>query len=149
MRSHLRLLGRQRLQGQVLIWVALMLPLFLSIIGLAIDGGIAFAERRELQNDADGAARAGAMQIDQQIYRSSGGATVVLDQNAARAAAATYLVSQGSKFIATIDVQLGRIDVRLTRTMPTAFVRLVGINTMQMTAIAEARPRHGIVGQAP
>lgn len=149
MKSRLRLLGRQRRQGQVLIWVALMLPLFLSIIGLAIDGGIAFAERRELQNDADGAARAGAMQIDQQIYRSSGGASMVLDQNAARAAAATYLVSQGRKFAATIDVQPGRIDVRLTRTMPTAFVRLVGISTMQLTAIAEARPRHGIVGQAP
>ena len=149
MKSRLRLLGHQRLQGQVLIWVALMLPLFLSIIGLAIDGGIAFAERRELQNDADGAARAGAMQIDQEVYRSSGGATVVLDENAAHAAATTYLESQGIKSTATIDVQPGRIDVRLTRTMPTAFVRLVGISTMQMTATAEARPRHGIAGQAP
>ena len=149
MRSRLRMVGRQKQQGQVLIWVALMLPLFLSIIGLAIDGGIAFSERRELQNDADGAARAGAMQIDQQVYRSSGGATVVLDQSAARAAATTYLEGQGIGSTATIDVQSGQIDVRLTRTMPTAFVRLVGISTMRMSAIAEARPRHGIAGQAP
>ncbi len=149
MRSCLHLLGRQRRQGQILIWVALMLPLFLSIIGLAIDGGIAFAERRELQNDADGAARAGAMQIDQQIYRSSRGATVVLDQNAAHAAAIDYLSSQGSTFTAKVDVQSGQIDVQLTRSMPTAFVRLVGISTMRMSATAEARPRHGITGQAP
>lgn len=149
MRSRISLFGRRKQQGQVLIWVALMLPLFLSIIGLAIDGGIAFSERRELQNDADGAARAGAMQIDQQIYRSSGGATVVLDQNAARVAAVDYLSSQGGKFTATVDVQPGQIDVRLTRTTPTAFVRLVGIDTMQLTATAEARPRHGIAGQEP
>lgn len=149
MRSRLRLLGRQRHRAQVLIWVAVMLPLFLSVIGLAIDGGLAFSERRELQNDADGAARAGAMEIDQQSYRSSGGASLVLDQSAARAAATEYLISQGTGSAATIDVEPTRIVVQLSRTMPTAFVRLVGISTMRIAATAEARPRHGISGQAP
>ena len=51
--------------GQALVWTAVMLPLFLSVIGLAIDAGTIFDARRELQNVADSAARAGAMQIDQ------------------------------------------------------------------------------------
>gem|GEM_PF-5201525 len=53
--------------GQLVVWTAVMLPLFLSVIGLAADGGIAFGARRELQNVADSAARAGAMQVDQRV----------------------------------------------------------------------------------
>jgi len=33
---------------EAVIWVAVMLPLFLSAIGLSIDGGVVFAARREL-----------------------------------------------------------------------------------------------------
>ena len=42
--------------GQAIVWVAVMMPFFLSVVGLAIDGGIVFSARRELQNVADSAA---------------------------------------------------------------------------------------------
>ena len=80
--------------GQAIVWVAVMLPLFLSIVGLAIDGGIVFSARRELQNVADGAARAGAMQIDERAYRESAGQRLVLDTDGARQAAGAYVARQ-------------------------------------------------------
>ncbi|MDE3075991.1 MAG: pilus assembly protein, partial [Chloroflexota bacterium] len=66
-------LWRAKQPGQALIWTAVMMPLFLSMIGLTIDGGQVFDGRRQLQNLADAAARAGATQIDQQAYRASSG----------------------------------------------------------------------------
>ncbi len=95
-----RLAVRQR--GQLIVWTAVMLPLFLSIVGLAIDGGLVFAARRELQNAADAAARAGAMQIDEGVYRESSGATVALDRGRARAIAAEYLAGRGTSLEASI-----------------------------------------------
>lgn len=133
--------------GQVIAWVAVMLPLFLSIVGLAIDSGTVFDARRELQNVADSAARAGAMQIDQGTYRQSSGATVVLDVPAARQAAAEYVSSQGHGFAASIDVQPTRVVVQVSRNVPTTFLRLMGIHTVRITASAPAAARYGIAGE--
>jgi Flp pilus assembly protein TadG len=135
-------------RGQVIVWVAVMLPLFLSIVGLAIDGGTVFDARRELQNVADSAARAGAMQIDQGVYRQSSGATVVLDIPAARQAAAAYLSSQGQGFAATIDVEPKRVVVQVSRNVTTSFLRLVGIRDVRITASSPAAPRYGITGES-
>jgi Flp pilus assembly protein TadG len=133
--------------GQALAWVAVMMPLFLSVVGLAIDGGTVFDARRELQNVADSAARAGAMQIDQGVYRQSSGATVVLDPVAAREAAAEYVSSQGSGFSATITVGSKTVVVQVSRNVSTSFLRLVGISTVHITASAPAAARYGIQGE--
>ena len=95
--------GAQR--GQVIVWTAVMLPLFLSVIGLALDGGLVFAARREAQNAADAAARAGAMQIDERAYRESGGTRVVLELGRARATAAEYLAGYGTSLTASVAAE--------------------------------------------
>ena len=136
------LAGKQ--SGQLIVWTAVMLPLFLSVVGLAADGGIIFSARRELQNVADSAARAGAMQVDQRVYRESSGATVVLDQAVAREVAAQYVVSQGTGLAATIGAEPQQVVVQLGRDVPTSFLRLVGINTMRITATARASVRYGV-----
>lgn len=133
--------------GQALVWVAVMLPLFLAVIGLSIDAGTVFDARRELQNVADSAARAGAMQIDQSAYRASSGTTVVLDPATARQAAAQYVGSRGPGFAATIDVEPTSVIVQVSRSVPTSFLRLVGIGTVRITATAPAAPRFGIQGE--
>ena len=133
--------------GQALAWVAVMMPLFLSVVGLAIDGGTVFDARRELQNVADSAARAGAMQIDQGIYRQSSGTTVVLDPAVAREAAAEYVSSQGHGFSATITVGSKTVVVEVSRNVSTSFLRLVGISTVHITATAPATARYGIQGE--
>lgn len=142
-----RLLSAQ--SGQVITWVAVMLPLFLSVIGLAIDGAIVFSQRRELQNVADSAARAGAMQIDQHAYRDSSGASLVLDVGAARQVAGEYLASQAPGVGATIDAEPGRVVVQVHQEVATSFLTLVGINTVEISAIAIAEVRHGIAHGQP
>ncbi len=135
--------------GQALVWAAVMLSLFLSVIGLSIDAGTIFDARRELQNVADSAARAGAMQIDQNTYRASSGATVMLDPAAAHAAAAQYVESQGTGFTVAIDVASQRVVVQVSRSVPTSFLRLVGIGTVRVSATAPAVPRYGIQNANP
>lgn len=130
--------------GQVIVWVAVMLPFFLSVVGLAIDGGIVFSARRELQNVADSAARAGAMQIDQGVYRDTSGATVVLDMVPAREVATEYVAGQGSGLTATIAAEPQRVIVQARREVPTSFLRLVGIDTVRVNATATAGVRYGI-----
>lgn len=121
-----------------------MLPLFLAVIGLAIDGGLVFDARRELQNVADSAARAGAMQIDLRLYRESSGATVALDAGAARRVAADYVAAQGPGLAATIGTEPRRVVVHVSREVPTSFPRLVGITTVQIGATAPAEVRYGV-----
>lgn len=135
--------GPSSQRGQAIVWVAVMLPLFLAVVGLAIDAGIVFAARRELQNAADAAARAGAMQVDEQTYRASSGATVVLDQLAARGVAAEYAAQQGVR-VAAIAVEPQRVVVEVSRDVPTSFLRLVGVATVRVTATAPAEVRYGI-----
>jgi uncharacterized membrane protein len=130
--------------GQAILWVVVMLPLFLSVIGLTMDGGIVFGARRELQNVADSAARAGAMQVDQEAYRASSGSSIVLDVEAAQQVAAEYVAGQSRHVSATIEAEPRRVMVRASREVPTGFLRLVGINTVRITATAHADVRYGI-----
>jgi Flp pilus assembly protein TadG len=130
--------------GQLLVWVAVMLPLFLSVVGLAMDAGLVFAARRELQNAADGAARAGAMQIDIDAYRQSSGEKLVLDQSKALQAAAEYVANEPADMTATIEADGEGVLVEARRDVPTSFLQLIGVKTVQISATAPARPRYGI-----
>jgi Flp pilus assembly protein TadG len=126
-----------------------MLPLFLSIVGLALDGGLVFAARREAQNAADAAARAGVMQIDERVYRESGGTRVVLDTGRARAVAAEYLAGYGTSLTASVAAEPERLVVQVSRDVATSFVRLVGIGTVRVAATAAGEARHGIERGSP
>jgi Flp pilus assembly protein TadG len=142
--SGLRCLVRNGESGQAIVWVAVMLPLFLSAIGLSIDGGVVFAARRELQNAADGAARAAAAQVDLRIYRETGGRSVVLDVPRARQAAVGYLAGRSSDVTAAVDAQPRRVVVQVSRETPTAFLRIVGLSTVHIEATAPVEVRYGI-----
>jgi Flp pilus assembly protein TadG len=120
-----------------------VLPLFLATVGLAADGGLVFAARRELQNVADSAARAGAQQIDVRAYRESRGRSVVLDEAAAHRVA-TEFASQVADLDVRVDLETQRVRVQVSRDTPTSFTRIVGIETVRLTASATAEVRHGI-----
>ena len=133
-----------RLSGQAIVWAAVMMPLFLSVIGLAIDGGVAFKAQRQLQNVADGAARAGAMQIDQPAYRASGGTALQLDPDKAKQVAAAYVSGQSTDVSGQVTADPQQVIVSLKQQVPTTFIQIVGINSMQIEAVAPARIRAGI-----
>ncbi|MCC6387449.1 MAG: hypothetical protein IT302_08710 [Dehalococcoidia bacterium] len=128
-------------EGQVLVMVALMMVGVVSVVGLVSDGGLVFAQRRDLQNVADAAAAAGAMQIDEAAYREAG--TVLLDEQQARDVAASYLEGEGDlEYV--VFVLPARIEVSVSRQASTGFLRVIGINGVEVSAIASAEPRFGV-----
>jgi Flp pilus assembly protein TadG len=142
---------RRRFAAQALVWFTMTLPLFLSITGLAIDGGVLLASRRQLQSVADGAARAGATRLDLNRLRGSGGAEVQLDQALAREAASAYLGERLSRELTwqaspTAQVEVGTRHVRvlIQGTLRTAFLRVVHIDSVAVEASAAAEVQYGI-----
>ena len=142
---------RRRL-AQALIWFALVMPVFVSIAGLAIDGGVLLMSRRELQSAADGAARAGATRLDMQRLRDSAGTDVQLDQPLAATTAQAYLneVFATSRLTlqqpprAQVDVGARRVHVLVHASVQTAFLRIVHIDTAPLEADAYADVQFGI-----
>ena len=141
----------RRQPAQALVWFTLALPLFLSVAGLAIDGALALAARRELQSLADGAARAGATQVDVGLLRASGGQQVQLDVPRAYGATHAYLDERlprerpvGSEVAREVDVRPAWVRVALQTSVPTAFLRIVRIDSVPIGAGGLANAESGI-----
>jgi uncharacterized membrane protein len=120
----------------------MMLLGLLALAALVIDGGLLFAERRDLQGLADGAARAGAMAVDEDVLRETG--AVRLDPAAAQAAAERYLETTGVEGTVRIDADTLSVTVDLQESRPTLMMGLLGVRTVDVAAHAVARPRVGI-----
>ena len=148
----MRRIPRRQSQAQALVWLALAIPMLLSVAGLAIDGGVLLDERRQLQSVVDGAARAGAAQMDMPRLRASGGSDVQLDPTLASRAARTYVdqaLATGTQYWHTppeVGVEVGtrRIHVTMRARLPTAFLRIVDINEVLVEAVAVADVQYGI-----
>ena len=136
--------GRRAESGQAIVWTAVMLPLLLSVVGLAADGGLVFNSRLRLQRVADGAARAGATQVDAAAYRAGGGSTVALDPARARRVASEYLADSGLELAGTVIADARRVVVEVTHEAPTGFLRIVGIESVRISATAPAELRAGV-----
>jgi hypothetical protein len=122
-----------------------MLPLFLAVIGLALDGGHLFVARATLQAVADASARAGAVRLDVgRMYREGAGA-VLLSPDEAAAAARAYAAYHGlpsESIDATADDQV--VIVQLHQDVPTVFVKVVRIDTITIRASSTAGARYGV-----
>jgi Putative Flp pilus-assembly TadE/G-like len=145
---------RQHQRGQVIVWAAVMVPLlFLPIVGLMIDAGILFDAKRDLQNVADGAARVGAMELDERYLRGldpdarNPTGYVRLDPGAARDQAQAYLrrIDVGGISM-DIDAQTDHIEVVVHHTVRTSFLRLVRINSLTIHATGRAEPCAAVAG---
>jgi Flp pilus assembly protein TadG len=127
-------------RGQVALLVLGLSLVVFALAGLAVDGTRAFLARRSLQNSADAAALAGAAELRVETYYASGGRTVVLDQAAARRAAAARLGRRGLPAQAEITTAPGRIDVVIRSQTPTSFLGLVGVRAIPVATAARAAP---------
>jgi uncharacterized membrane protein len=147
---------RRAQSAQALVWLTLMLPLFLAMAGLAIDGAVLLTARRELQSVADGAARAGATEVDVAALRASNGEAVRLDAARATARAAAYLrdrlpreVHLQSEPSTSVSTTSTGVQVRISVEIGTAFLRAVHVDTFPVEATAAADVRHGIQQAVP
>jgi uncharacterized membrane protein len=145
--------ARTRFGAQALVWFTVSLPLFVAIAGLAVDGGVLLASRRELQSVADGAARAGATRLDLDRLRASGGSDVQLDQRQAVETAATYVNEQLTRElqwdatpVTALEASGRRMRVVIQGTLRTAFLRIVHIDAVPVEASATADVQYGIRG---
>jgi hypothetical protein len=132
---------RGKASGQTLIIVALAIIVLLSFVGLAFDGGRALSERRKMQNAAEAGALVGATEVgknsDQEdIYEQIERFAVTL--NGANSFSATYYSGSqpvGSEPGPPPSGSTGTC-VTATTTFQTAFMELVGIPTITISARA-------------
>jgi hypothetical protein len=113
-------------RGAVSIFLAVLVPGLLLIIGLAVDGGAKVAATQRANAIADEAARAGGQAID--VSAALAG-QVRVDPAAAVVAAQDYLTRndvQGSVTVVDGDT----LQVTTTITQPTTFLGLIGISAL-------------------
>ncbi len=125
------------------VWYVAIMPAFLLLIGLALDGGHLFVVRTEIQAVADGAARAAASQLDTSTsspLRADPTSPARLDTAAADRLARAYAASQGATVLnVTVDQQ--HVEVDVGRDVPTVFLRIAHRYSFWMEARGVAHPR--------
>lgn len=139
--------------GQIIVIFALALVVIIGMVGLVIDGGGAFAQRRAEQSVADVASLAGA---NAYMNRTGVGTATAAAIAAARASAArngyTHGVN-GATVGVTVALKSSGAVVRVAITAPHAntFARVMGMNTwdVSVTAGSEAAVVDTGVGAAP
>ncbi len=113
-------------RGAVAVFLAVLVPGLLLVVGLAVDGGAQVAATHRANAVADEAARAGGQALD--IGAALTG-QVRVDPAAAVAAAQDYLARSGVQ--GTVRVVDGdTLQVTTTVTEPTIFLGLVGITSL-------------------
>lgn len=130
----LRRLAADR-NGAVAVMVGLLLPLVVGVAALAIETGLWFAERRDLQNAADAAALSGAFEL------TAGRRTTVTQsaladgrRNAADAAFTVRTPPTSGRFIGNASA----VEVTVTRTQ-TLLLSALFMGDLQVGARAVAR----------
>lgn len=145
--------GRRSEQGQILVLFALAATALCAMLGLVLDGGDTFAQRRDEQNAADVAALAGA-----NAYLNSSGTVAARQATAASVAAAAATrngYTQGGDTTVTTSVSLlssgATVSVRITRPHQNGFARIIGLSSWDVTvdAAAMAGGVDTAVGSAP
>ncbi|HEX6288170.1 MAG TPA: pilus assembly protein TadG-related protein [Herpetosiphonaceae bacterium] len=148
--------SRRKPQGQALVTMAIFAVTLFIFVGLGIDSGMLYVERRHLQNVADAACLAATTEL------SLGGSS-----DEARVAANQYIISNmdenaeaafdlpetidflsttvGSGVSLTSGIQVSGSDVRVAVTFPafTYFMRLAGIETYNVMARARCDATSG------
>jgi Flp pilus assembly protein TadG len=127
--------------GSASIILVLITPALFAVAGLVVDGGRALNARQLAADQAEQAARAAADAVDIDAIRA--GSALAIDPLAARSAAERYLAAAGGS--GSVSVGPGSVTVTVTATTQTAFFAVIGINQINVTGSATARPARGIV----
>jgi Putative Flp pilus-assembly TadE/G-like len=132
-------------RGQILVLSALMMPVLVFVVALAVDVGFLFDYRRQAQTAADSGAQAAALQL-----YTTPSATFAALEAAARADTALNGFTHG---VDGIDVTLNRpplhgyyagnndyVEVVVTRPTPTFLMKILGPSLITVSASAVGGP---------
>ncbi|UOY00016.1 TadE/TadG family type IV pilus assembly protein [Blastococcus sp. PRF04-17] len=121
-------------RGSIAVFVAVLVPGLLLIIGLAVDGGAKVAATQRANAVADEAARAGGQALD--VSAALAG-QVRVEPIAAVAAAQNYLDRNGVEGqVSVVDGDTLQVTTRISQ--PTIFLGLIGISTFTVEGIGTA-----------
>ena len=147
-----------------MVFAALSMVVLFAFAGLAIDGGRAYAERRQQQNAADAAAMAGTHELERFVDGTDAGVIMkrvmkVAGENGSDPGsitcelvdeAATVLQECPSPGSATsLPPTASGVKVELSRTEETAFIRVVGPSQFTAAANATAQVQALLSGNSP
>lgn len=142
-------------QGAMMPFLAISLVGLLGLGGLVIDGGRAYADRREVQNSADAAALAGAGALNSILFSSTGQEKKVYDAVAASITANKTngafdcrLVDEAKNDLgacpttntgAGLPSNVAGVLVRARNTQTASFLKVLGISDFSASAPATAQ----------
>ncbi len=120
-------------RGQTLVAVAVMLVVLIGFLGLVIDGGNVYAQRRQMQNAADASALAGArvLALDLKKKDKAKGIEEAVKKYAQENGAASWTYK--------ITDENTAVSVDVTKRVATYFVRVLGITSVPVGAHAKAK----------
>ncbi len=135
--------NRRREQGQALLWIAILLPLFIALVGLVLDGGYLWQQYVRARWAVSSAAVAAASEIDPQTFTGSG--RMILKPEA-RAVASDYATRNDPQLHVTdVHIQDNRyIVVQGWSEAQTVFLSIFGVNGFRLNVRAIERPAWGV-----
>ncbi|MDN3258098.1 Tad domain-containing protein [Streptomyces sp. MA25(2023)] len=129
-------------RGGVTVFVAACVVVLIGIIGVAVDGGGKLRATERADHIAGEAARAGGQAIDPAAAIS--GESIVVEPQAAVAAAQAYLQSVGATGTVSVSADHKTLTVHTTGTYTTKFLPVVGIGSMPVSGHGFATLLHGV-----
>jgi Flp pilus assembly protein TadG len=156
---------RRSERGAAMMLIALSLTGMIAVTGVIVDGGSAFAQRRQMQNAADAAAMAGTRAFDKMT--TNGEAAVWSEVVAAATANGADSSQVTCRIVTELLVDLGScptgatgtavalrtaasgVKVTVGATKTTSFIRIVGQNTFTARATATAQVEALLAGTSP
>jgi Flp pilus assembly protein TadG len=126
--------------GRATAFVTVIAIALFAVAGLVLDAGLALSAKVQALDIAQAAARAGAQQLDLNLYRTSSQAQ--LDPQRAASAAQAWLDSAGAEGDANATTTTVTVTVR--RTTNTQLLQLIGVRQLHVSASATATAVQGI-----
>ena len=122
-------------RGVVIIWVTLMLVALIGMCGFAVDLSNWWLQSERLQRGADAGAHAGVVFLPADLPSAASTARAETAKNGYRSTGA----NQNATVAVTQEPNPNRLRVKVTAEVPTYFVRVFGINSVELTreAVAE------------
>jgi Flp pilus assembly protein TadG len=131
-------------RGSVTVFLTIIFFALVLLAGLVFDGGYALAAKMHAISAADGAARAGAQAMQNNVYREKG--DVQFDALAATNAGNAYLEASGVS--GTVEVQDGVVIAHTQVPQSMAILGLVGVGPFNLTGEGRSRLIQGVRGPA-
>lgn len=134
--------------GTATVFVVGLAVILFCLAGLVLDGGLAVNAREQVADDVEQAARAGAERIDVLTLRTTG--VVRIDVGAAQLAAEAFLATRGyGAGQVSVAATPATVSVEAHRTVRTALLSIVFVNSFDVSAQATARAAVGITTEVP